>query len=363
MYMNKKLLSLAVAGVLAGGIGIAQADVTVYGLAHVSIDKVKNTGNASSDNVVVASNSSRLGFKGSEDLGSGLKAIWQMENQLNMDNDNSSGAFSSRNRHVGLSGGFGTFIMGVQDSPFKSVGRSVELFPEYVGDARNLTSGGGDQAGWDQRPESSVMYSTPSMGGFGINVLYSAENGSSTSTPAGTTTTDNNDNRIYSLSGTYKGGPVSVGLGYEIHNVAPAIAGGDNEEGLRLAVSGTFGPARVVGLYQQVKNLSGAANADRTTYGVGAAFTFGGSVIKAQYYMADDLDSDTTGTSGAKMMAVGYDYNFSKTTTAYVAYAKTTNDDGATTTFQVNSGGHGDASTVAAGADPYVASIGMIVKF
>ena len=359
--MNKKLLSLAVAGVLAGGLGVAQADVTVYGLAHVSIDKIKKTGNTDSDNVVVASNSSRLGFKGSEDLGGGLKAIWQMENQLNMDNDANAGTFTSRNRHIGLSGGFGTVIAGIQDTPFKGVGRTVELFPEYVGDARNLTNPGG--AGWDLRPESSVMYSTPAMGGFGVNVLYSAEKS------GGTALTDNNDNRLYSLSGTYKGGPLSVALGYEIHNILPdgataALQATDgNEEGLRLAVSGTFGMFRVVGLYQQVSNLGGAANADRTTMGVGGAVTLGKNVIKTQYYIADDLDSDTTGTTGAKLLVLGYDYNFSKTTTGYVAYARTTNDDLAT--FAVNGGGHGDTSGVTAGvdSDPTAVSVGMIVKF
>jgi predicted porin len=363
--MNKKLLTLAVAGVLAGGLGVAQADVTVYGLAHMSLDMVKDTcGSAiacATENTNIASNGSRLGFKGSEDLGSGLKAIWQFENQLAVDGE--TGTLSARNRFAGLNGGFGTVLMGIHDTPLKLIGRAVELFPEYVGDARNITA----QTDWDLRAPNVIAYATPNMGGFGIMAAYVTDwLGAVTGTTA-LTNTDNDRFSAYSVNATYTGGPLYVGLAYEEHDLggagAPAVGASGTENMLRLTASGTFGPAKVVALYQKGSDMFGVADTERATYGVGGSFTMGSHVIKAQYYMADDSDvaAGTATDNGAKMMAVGYDFNFSKSTTAYVAYAKTKNDTNAT--FTVNSGGHGDATTPAADSDPSVISVGMIVKF
>lgn len=357
--MNKKLLTLAVAGVLAGGFGVAQADVTVYGLAHVSIDKIHGT--QVTDDVVVTSNASRLGVKASEDLGNGLKALAQYETTVSMDGENTLFGGVIRNTYVGLNGGFGTVLAGTYDTPMKIIGRAVELFPEYIGDARNITGVGGGGLGFDQRPPNVVAYTTPNMGGFSMMALYSADTGT-------TTNTDVNANRLYGLNGVYSSGPLYVGLAYEIHNYVPIDVTSENHEGLRLTASGTFGNFRVVGLYQQLKNLNGTSGRDRNDYGLGASFTMGSHVIKAQYYVADNLDNATAGQEfGASMYAVGYDFKFSKSTTAYVAYAKTSNDDGSTTAnsgnFTVNAGSHGDALTPTGGLDPTAISVGMIVKF
>src|SRR3569623_2413456 len=106
--MNKKLIVLSIAAAMAGPLA-AQAAVEVYGAARVSLDFVSNNANdtANKDSTVsLPSNYSRLGYKGDEDLGNGLPALWQLEQAVEFD---TGAAFThARDTYVGLGGGFGT---------------------------------------------------------------------------------------------------------------------------------------------------------------------------------------------------------------------------------------------------------------
>lgn len=353
--MNKKLLTLAVAGAIVGGMGVAQADVTVYGKAHVSIDRENTPGAA--DNTVVSNNSSRLGFKFSDDLGGGLKAVGQYEVTVGLDEGALFGG--ARNSFLGLSSdAVGTVLAGRHDTPFKIIGRAVELFPEQVGDSRNII-GVGDGAGWDLRPTNVVAYATPNWGGFSAMLAWSADNAA-----AASTTTDNNQASAASANVSYKGGPLYVAAAYEKHDSTLTVPGGqEDESGFRVVASGTFGMFKVIGLYQQTADEDGVAGADRAVYGIGGSVTLAEKhVIKTQVYVADSMDSSPT-EDGATMVALGYDYKFSKKTTGYVAYAKTSND--ATGTYQVSATGtgHGEALTAVSGQDAQAASIGLIMDF
>ena len=106
--MNKTLIAMAVAGVMAAPMA-AQADATIYGKLHTSID-VGDTGGddvggLKASSTYWQSNSSRIGFKGSEDLGGGLSAIWQFES--NIDVGSGSTSWGMRNSFLGLKGGWG----------------------------------------------------------------------------------------------------------------------------------------------------------------------------------------------------------------------------------------------------------------
>src|SRR5574343_2044061 len=104
--MQKKIIALAVAG-LASTAAFAQTNVTVYGIADLSQGAVRATGENSAHAGVTRldSNSSYIGFKGVEDLGNGLKAVFQFEN--NVSADTNSGLNGIRDSFVGLAGGFG----------------------------------------------------------------------------------------------------------------------------------------------------------------------------------------------------------------------------------------------------------------
>jgi len=348
--MNKKILAVAIAAGL-GSVSMAASagDVTVYGKIHMNVDRIDhNDGTAGSGDksqTQVSSQSSRLGFKGDEDLGNGMKAIFKIESSIDVSGE--TGTLGARNRYVGLSGNFGTILTGIHDLPIKDVGRKVDLFPEYVGDNRNMV----DEASSivDARSANMILYKSPNMNGVGISLGYSAD------TTTGTGSIDDNDMDAWSANATYGNGPLYVGFGYVKNNVTATT----DEKAWRLSASYKFGDFKVVGLYQDVNDAGGTSNADNDVWGLGGAYSFGNNVVKVQYYKMDDIGS--TANTGAKMWALGLDHNFSKRTTAYVAYAKTKND--SAQNARVNSGGRTDVTRPAAGNDPSVFSLGIIHNF
>ncbi|MEO1750863.1 porin [Thiofaba sp. EF100] len=354
--MKKHLIAVAVAAAVAAP--AAMADTTLYGLAHVSIDAVKSDQAAGQDdsNVNVSSNSSRLGVKGTEKISSNLSAIYQFETLVNVSSNagTSSGLFGeARNTFVGLTGGWGTALVGKHDTPMKLVGRKYDLFGDQIGDSRNLIGVGG--AGWDLRPNNVVAYVTPAMAGIQATLAYVTDHDIAGNTP----NYDNNKFDAYSLSATYTHKIFDLGAAYERHNID--AAGQNNESAYRLGAGVNFAGVRVNALYQKASDLGFTAGKDQSVWGAGASYTFGNNVVKAQYYKANDI-SGTTDT-GANMFAVGYDYKLSKQTTLYAAYAKTDND-AATTAYNVSKAGHGDYMSVGvAGGNASAFSVGVMHKF
>ncbi|MDH3948926.1 MAG: porin [Gammaproteobacteria bacterium] len=341
--MNKTLIAMAVAGVMAAPMA-AQADATVYGKVHVSVDMMDYDTSGRDNNNVLASNSSRIGFKGSEDLGGGLKAVWKLESGIAVDGE--SGGLTARNRYIGLKGGWGEVRGGKHDTPVKGLSRKVELFPEYLGDNRNLTMG------WDARVNNVVAYLSPKFGG-GMQVFaaYTLDTGTDSST-------DDNDNTAISATFTWTAGDIFLGAGYETRERDAALTPNDTSV-TRLSGSWSPGAWKLVAMWQASDNQGYADGVDGSMMGLGAAYKMGKNVLKAQYYLAEIEDG--SGTNEATTLAVGWDYKFSKRSTAYLAYAVTDNDD--TGTFRVNSGGHGDSGAQAAGSDPSGLTIGMIHNF
>ena len=148
--MQKKLIVVALAAAITLPVA-ALADngnFTFYGVADLSYDFV-NTGDGTTtangatavtgvSKRVVSSNVSKFGFKGSEDLGDGLSANWQVEQQINFD-DAASNTFASRNTFVNLKNEtLGTILFGRHDTPYKFATRKLDVFGDNVGDNRAL---------------------------------------------------------------------------------------------------------------------------------------------------------------------------------------------------------------------------------
>jgi len=349
--MMKKILAVAIVSAFAAPAFAATANVDVYGNVHMSVDILDN---GTADGVNVSSNASSFGIKGTEDLGGGLNAIWQVETNLGGERRGASFT-TARDTFVGLKGGFGTARLGYMNTPTKQLSRKLDLFNNKIGDTRNLlrangTTGASGNA-WEERFDNGIRYDTPSFGGFTANVHYSTNFDS-----VGVTTT--NDTDAYSLGANYANGPLFVGATYQKNNLT---VGTGDETNWRLGAGFNIADLKLVALYSSSSDQRGVSGADRDVWGVGAAYKLGNGAIKAQYYKASDEDGSVAET-GAKMFAVGYDYNLSKRTTAYVAYSKTKNDSGAAFSA-MGGGGHGDNLTIAAGQDPDAFSLGMIHKF
>ena len=367
--MQKKLIALALASAFAAPAFAATSNVDIFGQMNVSVDMLKGkssapgTGNKSQMNV--SSNASFIGFKGAEDLGGGLKAIWELKTYVSLGGTGTSDvgvvtdSFVNGNAFAGLSSGMGTVLLGKMESPMKMVGRKVDLFNNTLGDIRNFS------LGFDTRPNNVIAYASPNLSGFEATVAYVTNmdvNVGSLGAPVVNGATTNNSVNAWSGSATYTNGPLFVGFGYERHNLsrpdsaAPTV---EDEKDMRLAAGYTFGGFKVVGMYESGKDLKGVNGVDRKVYGMGGAYNFGASTIKAQWYKAGKLNGATD--TGANMYAVGYDYAMSKRTTGYVAYAKTNND--ALASFSAFGGGHGDNPGTAIGLDPSGFTVGMIHNF
>jgi predicted porin len=357
--MKKSLIALAVAGAFSAPAFAATENVDVYGKMHVSVsvfDETVDSHATAGDDLILgtaddkivhgtndvqfSSNASRIGFKGAEDLGGGLSAIWQVESGVNL--DEGSGSLASRNSFLGLSGGFGTALLGNHDTPLKLVGRAVDLFGDTMADSRNVMGGGSDI-----RAKNTVAYITPAMGGFGAAIAYTTDPKAEGSTFDKADTGDRTDNSAYNLNVTYANGPLYLGFGYgdgDFHE------NNGLEEHMRFAGGFTMGAAKIVAQYDSLAAESGN---DYSAFMVGGAFTMGNVVLKANYMAGEFEDTDAE----PSQVTIGADYNVSKRTSLYALYAAS--EDGV-----VFGSGAGSSDTIVAGDDENsVISLGMTHSF
>ncbi|MGK0673957.1 MAG: porin [Halothiobacillaceae bacterium] len=354
--MKKHLIALAVAAAVAAP--AAMADTTLYGLAHISLDYIDNdqsTATRDSGNLNVQSASSRLGVKGTEKISKDLSALYQMEFAVDM-TDNSSGTISARNQFVGLTGGFGTAILGRHDTPMKLAIAQYDLFGDQIGDNGNIVGAKfGTSAGWNLRAPNVVAYITPNFSGFSATLAYVTDHELGTNNAFND---DHNKNDAYSLSAGYKHKMFDVTAAYEHHNLMGANPPSLDEKSWFLGAGVNFGGLRVNALYQDIENFN---NLDGVVYGGGVAYKFGNHTLKAQYFKADVAGSASKilGVNGQdpSMWALGYDYKLSKQTDLYAAYAAGENGQA------VWRDGHGGATTCAATADCSAFSVGVKHKF
>mgnify|MGYP000409709141 FL=1 len=355
--MNKKLLTAAVgAALFAAGSLASHAATSLYGHMHLSWDKLDNGSTVESSRI--SANSTRIGVKGDEDLGGGLKAIWQIESgALGIDEATNGFGGDLRNSFVGFSNsGWGTVKIGRHDTPFKDLGRRLDNFNEQVGDARNLFGLGL----YDLRAKNMVRYESPTFGGLNFSALHSTNNGE-----------DNPGNAsqpVTSLGANWTAGPLFIGGAYETHGTGLGVAPGteDKEKGIRLATSYAMGDFVLGLMYEMLNDVAGASDVDQNTYGLFASFKMGNNKLKAHWINSDDLDCPSTlvcSETGATMLAIGVDHAMSKTVTTYVNYAKVDNDANAGLGVVSGNGGHGETVTVPAGRDPDGISVGVIMKF
>src|SRR6266851_5497273 len=190
--MKLKRITLVAMG-LAGApaIAAAQSSVQIYGTLNADFESVEASGAASGQNFVrrnrITSNSSNIGFRGSEDLGSGVKAFFQIESAVNLDDGTTSGFLASRNSGIGFQGGWGQLTVGQWDSPYKySTQRfdpfndtSIGAYTGILGGTGTITAGQGganfaQRASFDRRVSNVVQYWTQSWNGLSGRFAYGA---------------------------------------------------------------------------------------------------------------------------------------------------------------------------------------------
>jgi predicted porin len=340
--MQKKIIALAIAG-LASTAAFAQSNVTIYGSVDAGYtyrfdneNRVNgNAGNSTTRSSVDTGNSAgnRLGFKGVEDLGNGLKAVFLLEQGFTFDGGNGGnlqgGRTFGRQAYVGLAGGFGTAVAGRLYTPFFSLWSSVDPFAAgTVGQARNIWSSGAGVDGLldPVRVDNAVAYISPNFGGFDVTLAYSNAVGVS---DAPTTENANNNarnNTVYALLAKYSAGPVMVG--FNAHRIAAgsAVANATAKTVDNLTLAGTF-DAKVVKVHALATyNIvdSSAASTDFTgsNYMLGLTVPVGKVSLKTSVGYSDFNGEARSGLRGqATQYVLGADYALSKRTNFYSAYS------------------------------------------
>ncbi len=287
--MKKKLLALAVAAALPMVSQAATADVTIYGKLHTSIDYVDPDGDDSIYDVT--SRASRLGFKGSEDLGDGLKFIWKIESQVNIADGGTY--WKGRNAYVGLAGGWGTFLYGRHDTPMKMSTGKLDIFSDEMADY-NATAGF-----VDIRANDAIAYVSPNFSGL---TLVGAV------VPDADYDGDGDFGGAYSVAAMYSNGGLFLAAAYE---TLDDLLGGMDANHWRIGAGYDMGNFHIGAVYADQGDLT---NTDNLT--VNGSYKFGNNKLKAMWA---SIDPD----NGSKMdaWAIGLDHNFSKRTKIYVQYA------------------------------------------
>lgn len=334
----KKTNLLVATAVLASMSSVAvAADVEIYGRAHLSLDFLDDGADTGTN---ISSNSSRLGFRASSELDNGLEAFMQLEQNIRY--DQRGGEFASRDSFVGIRGNFGQVRLGYFDTPLKAVRSRTDMFGDRLGDARNMTSGGG--MSFDNRYRNGIHYRSPSMNGLVFDFQYTPHNA--------TGATTDNDQESYSTSLTYRTGDWFFVAAYETYE-------GDTLDptAVRLGTYVDITPDfRVSGFYQNATDVPGG---DRDTFGIGASYKLnGGYTLRSQYYQTSDNDTANT---GADMFVLGIDKRLGASTTLYATYGITSNDEFAN--FSVSSGGRDTRVTPVVGEDATGFSLGVIYNF
>jgi predicted porin len=331
--MKKSFLALALMSAFSGA-AFAQSNVVIYGIADVGVQGL-STGTGKIAKVQSGQESgSRLGFKGTEDLGGGLKANFVLEQGITLDDGASAqGATFGRRSFVGLSGDFGAVNVGRDKSTTFQLFDAFDPFASgFINSGSGLSGiysiGGqnavlGTSASTRGRDSNSVYYYTPELGGFYGVGQYGA----------GEVAGNNSVGRSLGLSLGYKIDALNVAYNYYKDNAQDATSATNAKSANTILVNYNFGVATPVFIYQKVKTdgTSAVAAVDRKifTLGVTVPVDANGKVLATFTDVKDDSltkvgSASTVGS--AKQFAIGYQYALSKRTDLYTAYARTNQD-------------------------------------
>lgn len=311
--MQKKLIALAVAG-LASSAAFAQSNVTIYGTLRPSYDFVSikdAAGNKTNSITNMNANTSTIGFKGSEDLGNGLKAIFQMEYNIDPTSENAGvGTGGTQDQFVGFSSNsWGTVKFGALNNVEKAYFGSYDPFSFTIGDYNNIFT-----QGVDSRNSGAALYQSPTWNGFKFAASYALD-GQKDSKNSGAP----NNKTKSSIAADYTWGGLKLTAAYsQGNNVANGVTSPDSKS-QRYGAAYTFSTkTKVFGVYGIDKDFKGRG--DQSTWMIGATHPITSNItLMADYIKAQD-DKNTVGDQGAYNYNLGVKYALSKRTNVMGLY-------------------------------------------
>ena len=330
--MKKSLLAVALLGAFAG-VAQAQTAVQIYG--NIDAGLVKRT----DQTLAIGKRASNtLGFKGTEDLGNGLKALFQIEMRYEPDTgtteNNGRPLFQGQTR-VGLQGDFGMVRLGRGLTPFQEIVGSFEPWhglPTPAGFYTDISVAGFNSAPLDvggsgpnnNRVSNAIFYNSPVANGFQVNASWAskeATGGGVTGVGAGATYAAGAQASAnpFSIAGTYNNGPAAAMLAYERNAVESKVwsVAGSFSVTPELKLMGTYSHQNMEHTNTQRPTIKGAEIG--ATYAVGPGKLLAGFGLKKQEENVRLHDLIT------RQYSLGYEYSLSKRTYLYVDASRKTN--------------------------------------
>ncbi|MEW7981413.1 MAG: porin [Candidatus Sedimenticola endophacoides] len=297
--MNKKIIALAVAAAFVAP--AAMADTTLYGRINTH---VVSSDDGTNDEWDVEDNASRIGVKGSEDLGNGMTAVYQIE--LDVDAEN-TGNTSGRLAYTGIAGGFGTVALGRQWTPYYGSVDKTDF---------NQVNGMNDTYIGTARVGNALGYVSPNFSGFTATLALAIDDDSSL---------DVGEDGIdaYNLSLDYSNGPLSVG--FSLLDAGGTVDGKQWGIGAKYKMDSFALFAQYEDADFEIYNalMTATETADVDAYAIGVEAYFGNNTLRAKFGEVDTA-TDT------EQWSIGLQHNFSKRTTAFAEYEN--NETGSTDT-------------------------------
>ena len=329
--MTKKLLPTMIGALLVGGMAAAQADVTVMGHIDTSVDAIDNDVTGLDDTNLNCTTCS-VGFKGSEDLGNGLKAIFKLDFQYDSTERNTGKAKASkstftttggqvinpvtgvsdtssitdRDQWLGLAGNFGQVRIGTISTVYKSHGAAID--PLYRTSLQGRThglqtqyfhAGAGEEL--NGRATNTIRYDSPSWNGLKVGATFTLDGDEN----------DGEDDNPYGAGVSYENGGILVFVDYLNNN-----QGGNTEiNAAKIGGKYTLNNFAIMGQYESTELRGG--DQEPTQWHVGGSYTIGNNLIYAAYGQGDpDVKSvdDTTAWTVAGI------HKMSKRTSVYAGY-------------------------------------------
>jgi len=322
--MKTKFLPTMIGAILAGGMGVAQADVQVMGHIDTAIVSFDNEA-TDTDDVNLKCTTCSVGFKGSEDLGNGLKAIFKLDFQYDTINRNTgkatgnkaSGAtatdpvlsvsdtssITDRDQWLGLKGNFGQVRVGTISTGYKSHGAMIDPLYRTVFQGRDhglqssLHSGAGEEL--EGRADNTIRYDSPSFNGLKVVAHYTLDSNEG----------DGEDEDPFGIGASYENGGILVFADYMDNNQSAS----DEFSAWKVGGKYSMNNFAVMAQYEQAEEDS----TDPTQWHVGGSYTMGNNMIYAAFGQSDD---DVAGVDERDAWTIAATHSMSKRTMVYAGF-------------------------------------------
>lgn len=351
--MKKSLLALAVLGAFSGA-ALAQTSVTLYGRVDSGVGVAHSDAPGSDDSVMLWSgvqSATRFGVRGSEDLGSGLRVIFNLESGIELDTGEASNGtqFWARRAVVGLAGRFGEINIGRDYTPgYRVISATDVMGLGLFGNWKVFSSNGGITT----RASNGLHYKSPDWGGLTLRAMVATGEADDVGRPSG-------DGDMYGLSGVYANGPLTVQGYFQSREFDNGLNDTDRVDEYGAGVQYRFGALRVAASYGMADTdlpAGGSVEHDAWSVGVGARVGVGEVLFN---YVQQQID--LAGDPEAKSFGIAYVHPVSKRTNFYVSYGQLDNNRGADFTLRASASQTAVGGTV--NAEPRAFAAGILHQF